>query len=153
MQIVAVSERPDLAPLIARWRVEAFFQYPGGYTIEAMTARILAPDSGPRESFMLFADGEPAGTAGLVRSDLESRQDLTPWLAGVFVPPDFRGRGHASALVRRVEAFARDAGLERIWLYTSSASGLYRGLGWQHAGEEQDHGRTVALMCRDLTEG
>lgn len=151
-QIVAVSDRPDLAPLVARWRVDVFFAHPGGYTTEEMTALILAPPVGPEEAFVLFDDGQPVGTAGLVRSDLDARPDLTPWLAGLFVEPAFRGRGHATALVRQVEAFALAASVPVLWLYTSTAEPLYLRLGWQRAGLEQENGQAVVLMRRFLSE-
>jgi GNAT superfamily N-acetyltransferase len=107
VRIVPVSKRPDLAALVAEWRVRAFFDHPGGYTVEEMTALILAPPVGPKETFVLFDGDRAVGTAGLMRSDLESRPDLTPWLGGLFVEPAFRARGHATALVRQVEDFAR----------------------------------------------
>ena len=52
-RIVAVSDRPDLAPLVAAWRVKAF-GYPGGGTVEQLTALILAPPVGPEETFVLL---------------------------------------------------------------------------------------------------
>jgi len=151
-RIVAVSDRPALASLVARWRVEAFFDYPGGYTVEEMTRLILAPPVGPKETFVLFEDDQPAGTAGLVRTDLETRPDLTPWLAGLFVEPRFRGRGYATALVRRVEAFAQAASVPVLWLYTLSAEPLYSRLSWQRVGIEQERGHEVVLMQRLLSE-
>lgn len=149
-RIVSVSQRTDLAPLVARWRVDAFFDRPGGHTVEAMTALILAPPAGPEETFVLFDGDRPVGTAGLVRTDLETRPDLTPWLAGLFVEPAFRGRGHATALVRRVEAFAAVAAVPVLWLYTSNAEPLYARLGWERAGLEQENGHEVVLMRRHL---
>ncbi len=148
--IAPVSKRPELAPLVAEWRVSAFFDRPGGYTVEEMTALILAPPVGPKETFVLFDGDRPVGTAGLMRSDLESRPDLTPWLGGLFVEPAFRGRGHATALVGRVEDFARVASVRILWLYTLHAEGLYLRLGWQHAGVEQEEGHDVILMRREL---
>ncbi|MBR0645587.1 GNAT family N-acetyltransferase [Plastoroseomonas hellenica] len=150
-RILTVSERPDLAPIVARWRVEAFFDYPGGWTVETMTAAILAPPDGPEETFVLFDQDRPVGTAGLVREDLETRPDLTPWLAAVFVEPACRGRGYASALVRQVEAFARAASVPVLWLYTRAAEPLYARLGWQRVGLERDGNHDVVLMRRDLT--
>jgi GNAT superfamily N-acetyltransferase len=115
---------------------------------------ILAPPAGPEESFVLLdpASGAPAGTASLAHRDLDSRPDLTPWLAGVYVPPRFRGRGHATARVRHVERFAAAAGVARLWLYTNTAEPLYARLGWRRAGTERTRRRgvEVALMCRDL---
>src|SRR5918911_635902 len=150
-RLLAVSEHPDLAPLIARWLVGAF-GYPGSRTVEEMTALILSPPVGPEESFVLFEGEHPVGTASLARKDLASRPDLTPWLAGVYVEPDCRGRGHGSALVRHVESFARAAGVGKLWLYTWTAAPLYARLGWVQAGLERDPKRDqeVVLMRRDL---
>ena len=150
--IAAVSDRPDLAPLVAAWRVAAWFQHPGGCTVEEMTRLILAPPAGPEETFVLFDGNEPAGTAALIRSDLEARPDLTPWLAGLWVQPAFRRRGHATALVRRVEAFAATASVPALWLYTSTAEALYARLGWERVGLEQERGHEVVVMRRALPE-
>lgn len=152
-RITTISAQPELAALVARWRVQAFFNYPGGFTVEEMTALILAPSNGPKETFVLFAHDQPVGTAGLVRADLETRPDLTPWLAGVFVEPAFRRRGYATALIRRVEAFALAASAPAVWLYTATAEAFYARLGWQRAGIEQKRGHEVVLMQRLLSEG
>jgi len=121
--------------------------------VEEMTALILAPPMGPKETFVLFDHDQPAGTVGLVRTDLETRPDLTPWLAGLFVAPAFRGRGYATALVRRVEAFARAASVPVLWLDTATAEPFYVRLGWHRVGMEQDGGHEVVLMRRCLSEG
>ena len=106
----------------------------------------------PWHRFVLFDGDSPAGTASLAHDDLDSRPDLAPWLAGVYVPQMFRGRGHASALVRHVEGFARAAGVDTLWLYTWTAAPLYAGLGWVKVGLEHEIKRNhqVVLMRRDL---
>ena len=142
--VVTLSDRPDLAPLVAQWRVDAFFSHPGGYTVEELTALILAPPVGPEENFVVFDGEQPVGTAGIAPYDLDTRPDLTPWLVGVFVQPAFRGRGHAQALVRRVEAFAQEASVPVLWLYTSTAeitlcapwlADRGNGTGWRPGGD------------------
>ena len=150
-RIVALSGRPELAPTVARWRVEAFFNHPGGYTVEEMTALLLEPPVGPEDTFVVLDRGRPVGTAALIRTDLETRADLSPWLAGLFVEPAFRGRGHATALIRRVENFARAASVPVLWLYTSTAEPLYARLGWQRVGTEHEDGEDVVLMRRTLS--
>ena len=150
-EIAAVSDRPEQAPVVAAWLVDAF-GHPGGRTVEEPTALVPSPPVGPEETFVLFDRGVPVGTASLAHRDLEARPDLTPWLAGVFVQPAFRGRGHATALVRRVEAFAAAASVPVLWLYTWTAEPLYARLGWRRAGLERDRkrGREVVLMTRRL---
>src|SRR5688572_13759565 len=58
---------------------------------------MLAQPGQSQETFLLD-DNVPVGTASLVNSDLPSRPDLTPWLAGVLVLPAFRGQGYSAAL-------------------------------------------------------
>ncbi len=149
-RIAAVSERPELASIVARWRMDAFPHYCSDYTVEEMTALLLAPPVWPQETFVLFDQDRPAGTAALVRTDLEARPDLTPWLAWLCVEPAFRGRGYATALVRHVEAFAQAASVPVLWLYTSTAEALYVRLGWQRVGTEDERGEEVVLMKRVL---
>jgi GNAT superfamily N-acetyltransferase len=148
-QIVAVSDRPELAPKVAKWLIDAF-GYPGGRTLDEMTELILAPPRGPEATFVLFDRDSPVGTASLSHDDLASRRDLSPWLAGVFVEPAFRGHGYASALVRQVETFAAASSVSTLWLYTWTAEPLYARLGWQRVGLEKNRGEEVVLMVRDL---
>ena len=151
ISIAAISDQPGLAPIVAEWLVQAF-GHPGGRSVEDMTALILSPPVGPEETFVLFEQDRPVGTASLAAKDLQTRPDLTPWLAGVFVHPAFRGRGYATVLVRKVEAFATAASLQDIWLYTWTAEPLYARLGWHRVGLEQNRGSEVVLMRRSLAE-
>jgi GNAT superfamily N-acetyltransferase len=119
-----------------------------------MTALILEPSVGPKETFVLFDHDRPVGIAALIRSDLETCLDLTPWLAGLFVEPAFRRRGrrgYATDLIRKVEAFARASSVPVLWPYTSAAETLYARLGWQRVGIEDESGEDVVLMKRILS--
>lgn len=54
----------------------------------------------------------------LVANDMESRSDLTPWLAGVYVKAQHRGRGMGAALIARVIDEARALSVPRLYLCT-----------------------------------
>ena len=101
-------------------------------------------------TFVLVADGCPVGTASLVAHDLDERPDLTPWLAGMFVEPDARGRGYAGLLIGAVEAAARHAAISTLWLYTNSAERIYARAGWRTVEIFPRHGDMFALMRRDV---
>ncbi|WP_167858484.1 GNAT family N-acetyltransferase [Methylobacterium nonmethylotrophicum] len=151
--IVTTAERPDLAPVTARWRWEAFARGQGRTLAEvaaAEAATAAGTDPMPR-TWVLLADGQPVGMASLAAHDLDPRPDLTPWLAGVFVAPHARGRGHAARLVAAVEAGASDLAIPTLWLYTRSAEGLYARIGWRTVETFPYRDRTYALMRRDLT--
>ncbi|MCA0975532.1 GNAT family N-acetyltransferase [Halomonas denitrificans] len=113
------------------------------------TAELCGPDGVP-SVFVAMAGGQPLGTASLSPDDMSIRRELGPWLASVFVPPEQRGQGIASALVRRVEQEACEHGIARLHLYTPDQQSLYRRGGWE-AVEDVDYlGERVTIMRRDL---
>jgi GNAT superfamily N-acetyltransferase len=165
IRMTTLAERPDLLPVVARWLRErhAPGHTPGhgprhgpgfgaGEDLATVECRLASRTArlGPEQCFVLFADGVPAGTASLTHRGLESRPELTPWLANVFVVADLRGRGYGTRLVAAVEAAGRRAAISTLWLYTRSADSLYARMGWRMMGKEIFCGDPVTLMRRDL---
>jgi GNAT superfamily N-acetyltransferase len=151
LEIVTTAERPDLIPEVSLWLWREWGVRRGrtqAQVAEAMASRVAAV--GPEQCFVLLDGGRPAATASLVHHDLDARPDLTPWLASVFVHPEFRGRGHAPRVVRAVEASVKAAGIASFYLDTNTAAPLYAGLGWMTIGQSVDLGEVVTLMRRDL---
>jgi GNAT superfamily N-acetyltransferase len=149
--MTSTADRPDLVPVVAGWLWAAFWQQSGkpfDVLLDAVKASVTAVPM-PR-TFILLADGKPVGTASLVAHDLDERPDLTPWLAGVFVEPDARGRGYAGHLIAAVEQAALRASIPTLWLYTNTAERLYARGGWQTFETIQHNGKSFALMRRDL---
>jgi GNAT superfamily N-acetyltransferase len=94
-------------------------------------------------------DGHTAlGTAALRETDLKGREDLSPWLGGVFVSPPYRGRGIASALCRVVEANAYERGISRLYLFTHGQESLYEHLGWSSQEQMLWHGQRCSIMSK-----
>lgn len=151
IEIVTTAARPDLIAIISPWLWREWGIRRGrtqAQVAASMAARV-APQ-GPEQTFVLLDDGRPAATASFVHHDLDLRPDLTPWLASVFVHPDFRGRGHVAPVIRAVEASARAAGIATLYLDTNTAAPLYARLGWVVFDESKDLGEVVTLMRRDL---
>lgn len=151
IEICNLVERPDLIEVTARWGWETWGR-PSGHQLaqHLLRRQAIVAARGFEQCFILLDDAIPAAMAALVRSDLDQRPDLTPWLAGVYVDPPFRGRGHAARVVRAVEQAAGLAGVTRLWLYTASAAGLYRRLGWQDDERVLHPKGPALLMRRDL---
>jgi GNAT superfamily N-acetyltransferase len=152
--IVSTADRPDLVPVTARWRWEAFFRDSGKPFDQILEAakRTAATDGRMPRTLVLLAGGEPVGTASLTAHDLEERPDLTPWLAGMFVAPHARGRGYAAQLIAAVEQEAAAASVSILWLYTNTAERIYARAGWQTVETVQHNGKPFALMRRILDQ-
>jgi GNAT superfamily N-acetyltransferase len=79
-----------------------------------------------------WIDGVPAGCGGW-RTLAED--DMVAEIKRMYTAPDWRGRGVASAVLRAIEASARDAGKKRAVMETGDrqpeAIALYRKLGYE----------------------
>ena len=137
--------------IVARWRYDAFFaqdEIPFEDSRDAL--RTWVRDNGYETALIAEIDGQPAGSCLFTREEIDPKHDLTPWLAALYVAPEFRGQGIASALVRAIEAHARGVGCTELHLYTITAEPLYAKLGWTVRERFEWHGEKFVLMAREL---
>lgn len=137
IKIVNLAEHLDVTPTLAAWILDEWphFLSPGA-TLETLAARLAertTPHTIP-ETFVAFEGDRPIGMSSLVKYDMEARRDLSPWLAGVYVLPEFRNRGVGSRLVRAVMQETRALSIEQLYLFTPDKMSFYERLGW-HAVE------------------
>lgn len=147
-----LADHPELLPMVARWHWSEWGHTDPEGSLEAWTEslRRRTGRAGVPSNYVAFIDGQPVGSASLVRHDMSTRTDLEPWLAGVYVLSDHRGLGVGSALVEDVTAEAARSGHPTLYLYTASAAAFYVRLGWKHLAEEPYVGRSVRIMYLDL---
>jgi predicted N-acetyltransferase YhbS len=152
MKVVPLVERPDLAAQVAAWGFAEWGYLNPGQTLEQRTIRIQGKmnlDRVPIAFVALGDDDSIVGTASLIFDDLEG-DPRNPWLASVYVPPEQRKKGIASALVRTVEDAARRLGYTRLYLFTSTAPKLYADLGWRPLEQRDYRGDHIQIMDRTL---
>jgi len=95
--------------------------------------------------------GEALGAVGLAEYDIEERRDRSPWLIGMIVRADLRGRGIGRRLVARLEAWASEHGYRQIWVATGPAAGFYQQCGWEPVETlVRETGETAAVLTRRL---
>ena len=140
---------PELA-ICARWRASAFSVLKASFEQELRSLELFASDQSHGVALVAKADGEPVGTCLLVESEIEPDHDVSPWLAGLFVVPEYRRKGAGAALVRAIEDQARQRELSRVYLYTTNAVSFYKRLGWKVMDRTNSQGFDTALMVRDL---
>jgi len=143
-----LADHAELVPVIAEWRWADAEGRPLDFWIRCHAAE--ARHEGIPRAWVGFVDGEPAGSVSLVERNMDTKPDLSPWLAALWVRPEHRGQGVGAALVRRCEEEARRLGTNRLYLYTRQATGFYARLGWSVLSEEEYEAEPVAVMVREL---
>lgn len=132
-----LRDRPDLLDAVAQAIWSTFWQHKGSplSELQAGFRRHLAPEIKPGDlPFTLAAeiDGAFAGTASLIVCDEPERADLAPWLAALWVAPEFRRFGIGAGLVAEIERRAAALGIARLYLSARPAvQGFYEKRGWQ----------------------
>ncbi len=139
-QICHLYEAPGHLPLVAKWIHEAFWLDQEGYEPDFFEARLgeaSDPDNIPL-SLLALDEGAPVGTVNLIVNDDPQRPHLTPWLAALYVEPDFRRRGHGAALIVRLLSEASRLGCGTVYL-TTHIPDFYKRFGAQvHEKVEDD---------------
>jgi GNAT superfamily N-acetyltransferase len=152
VRIESLADHLDLVETIGRWHWDEWGHSDPEGSLEAWTANLRRFTNRDRipTTYIALEGEELLGSVSLNECDMETRRDLTPWISGVYVKPDARGRGVASALMCYAVQQAGRMGIDRLYLYTNSAAGLYEKLGWRIIGHEPYEGTVVSLMAIDV---
>ena len=149
MQIGYLADRKDFIPTLAQWHYNEWAYLRPGDSVEARITR-LQGCCGRREIptvVIAFTESTLLGSVMLVSHDMNSRMELSPWLAGVFVAPEHRRSGIGTALVQQAIDEATALGVERLYLYTPNAEHFYSRLGWSLVEHARYRGANVAVMA------
>lgn len=144
-QIKLLNQCPDYAPLLAYWSYNLWYRKrPIEYDTIIKDYRKRAAGNEIPLAFVAIDETMPVGMASLKPNDLWARKDLNPWLASLYVVPEFRNRGIAGALVDAVVARGRDLGFERIYLFLGphehlDLSRYYSKRGWRYLEDALDN--------------
>ncbi len=142
---------PELE-ICAQWRYEAFLKS-YGYSLYDSAAQLTKLATQPDEyetALIALVDGHLAGVCLLVLQEFEPLHDVSPWLASLYVAPEFRKRGVARRLVAAIEDQARSHGVARLHLYTGDAEKFYVKCGWSLAEQGIAGSEPYAFMIRNL---
>jgi GNAT superfamily N-acetyltransferase len=152
MRIGYLSDNVALIPTLARWHYEEWGYFHPGSSVNDFATRLQSHLGRKRipTTFVALSKGIPIGSASLVAHDMDTRMDLSPWLASVFVTPVFRSRGIGSALVHRVIKEAEQLYMNTLYLFTPDREGFYVRLGWHTIERTEYHGHQVAIMAIDI---
>jgi GNAT superfamily N-acetyltransferase len=152
LSIEYLSEHEEFMPIVASWLNDEWgFLDPGFTVADAVTDfKTRFKPGGIPCTVIALMNGEIAGTASLISDDMPERPDLTPWLASVYVAPEFRKKGIAGKMIERIINETSAQGIARLHLFTFGDSSFYLKRGWTIMSEGVYHERPVIIMFRDL---
>jgi len=144
VRISYLIEHPEYIPQLAQWLFEQWDSILGEKTPETRIKKLKAHMNRDKLpiAWVAHANGQ--------LFDLEGREDLTPWLGGVFVGSHFRRRGIGAALCATVEDEARSRKIETLYLFTLDKQAWYSRLGWTLLAPCVWHERPGDIMCKRL---
>lgn len=132
MTIQYLADYSHALPILAEWQHREWGHIRAGDTVEKRRARLEGYSSRDRIPLTVVAleGSEVLGSASLVSHDMETRMELTPWLAGVYVAEQYRRKGIGAQLVRRIMDEAGKLDVSLLYLYTVHSEEFYAALGW-----------------------
>lgn len=129
------SKRCDSAEVVQRWLREHTQRDKVPYTVVALV------------------DGIPVGSCSVIKNDCVHRQQYTPWVAAVFVKPEMRNRGIASAILQEAAAIASRAEVKELYIDCLAITApIYEKNGWKIYEREVGDKESV-VMLRIIEEG
>lgn len=137
VQIELLADHPEAVLLFAKWFELEWAAYygpdgPGDAQkdLRASCNRDVLPIA-----LVAVQDGVFCGTAALKAESVSTHKHLTPWLAALFVLPEFRRRGIGEQLIAAIEQKARQLGFNRLYVGTGQGRGTpessLRSRGWE----------------------
>jgi predicted N-acetyltransferase YhbS len=148
MTIEYLADHPEFLSILAEWQHAEWGYLRPGDTLEARTNRLRGEGERGRIPLTVVAheNGEVLGSASLIPHDMDTRSELSPWLAGVFVGTDHRKKGIGAQLVRRIMAEAAGLKVPILYLYTVHSENFYASLGWSLQEHTAYREQNVAVM-------
>ncbi len=148
MNIEYLANHREVIPTLARWFYEewAWLHPERTYAdVERLITERAQKNRIP-VALVAFDDEELLGTICLKVHDMDTRRDLTPWLAGLYVSAQRRHQGIGAALVSAIEREACDFGINKLYLYTPESEDFYAKCGWQIKERTEYHNCRITLM-------
>jgi N-acetylglutamate synthase-like GNAT family acetyltransferase len=148
MRIEYLCDHPEAFPQLVEWQHAEWGHVRPGDTLEKRAARLRGFSNRDRIPLTVVAldQNEILGSASLIEHDMETRMELTPWLAGVFVAEQYRRRGIGAELVRRIMAEAKRLNVALLYLYTVHSEKFYAALGWELLERTSYREQKVVIM-------
>jgi len=150
VEIANLCNYPQHLTTLAQWHFDQWSAYYPDQTLQDFIDDLQASLCGNLipQTFIALQNGQLAGSASLLADDLDCRPMLGPWLASVFVHPDFRQQGLATRLIKAVEDHAEQSKINTLYLFTPDQQAWYQRLGWAPHEDITLNERMITVMAK-----
>jgi len=148
IKIDYLKNHPHLVSEISKWFFKEWgYLYPERdlASVEEAVAGRMNYDKIPL-ALVAVSDNNFVGTVCLKDYDMETRKDISPWLAGLYVKEEFRNNGIGRLLVKNIIKKAKELGVDELYLYTPNAEKFYEKMGWCTINYEKYQETDVKIM-------
>ncbi|MCX2738460.1 GNAT family N-acetyltransferase [Pontibacter anaerobius] len=132
-EIKYLYEVPQHFDTVADWIYRQWWQKPGSTADVVKTPLREHMQAQPLPAAFVALEGDkPVGSVLLIESDgVDALPDLKPWLAALYVLPEYRGQGVGKLLVQALEQHAQQADFTDLYLVATDRVSFYYDLGWR----------------------
>ena len=152
VKIAYLADHPQHVPTVAKWIIDEWGHQSPSMTQESVETKFRTYLNRNTIPLTLLATSEkrPVGTASLVLHDMEDHQELSPWLASVYVLPEQRGQGIGSKLVKSIELLSAHLDEEQLYLFTPDRESFYARMNWTVLERTNFRDRAVVIMRKSI---
>ena len=107
------------------------------------------------QTFVVVENGRLLATYGIMPCDLQSRQDLFPWVGNLFIPKANRLRSLPILLAinKHSEAIFKKLHLKQVYVFTPHPPLLFSRFGYKCFGKTIDYdGTPISLLKKEIKE-
>lgn len=152
MDIAYLADHPRHVGTLAAWFSTQWPNYYAGRgpdEVARLFEERLQRDDVPL-ALVALDGGEPVGTVSLMTTSIPTHAHLSPWVGGLYVRDDRRGRGLGMALVRRATEEARRLGVTELFMALHAAAERYVADGWCVHEHAEIDGEPISVLPRAL---
>jgi len=152
MKISHLADHHDVIPTLSDWFYREWSYLHPDRTEQDVTKLISERTNKNKIPIALvaFEGDELVGTVCLKVNDMDTKPELMPWLAGLYVKHSWRRKGIGSMLVKAIEKKAFELEVNHLFLYTPESEQFYSKLGWHVMGRENYHNVPVTVMEKEI---
>jgi N-acetylglutamate synthase-like GNAT family acetyltransferase len=154
-EIKFLADAPEHVEQLARWHHREWEHLYADWTL-AIATEELQQHAQCREfptTLVVLKDAQLLGSVSLIAQDAQEFDDVgSPWLASLYVQPEFRGLGLGALLVKAMMQHAKKIQLETLYLFTPEHHDFYARLGWKKISRVDLHHQSVDIMQADIGE-